>query len=134
MTKHRMFSLKVYQAPAKFYTTAGRDGRDILHVCLPATTTGKKPPTSGANKITKLAKKGSKHSYTFLREKINRGSQTKQSEDRGNRMLGKMQTIQLFNNMYKKNSKIKCNPKQKYQEQMIGMNSQALHKQLLKYQ
>ena len=32
MTKHCMFSLKVYQAPAKFYTTAGRDGRDILQV------------------------------------------------------------------------------------------------------
>ena len=38
-----------------------------------------------------------------------------------------MQSIQFFNGIYKNSSLIKCNPKQKFQEQMIGMHRQALN-------
>ena len=74
-----------------------------------------------------MGKKGSKHFYNWQRAKINTGKLTKDSEILINRTLGAMQSIQFFNGIYKNSSLIKCNPKQKFQEQMIGMHRQALN-------
>ena len=97
------------------------------------TNPGDRTTKPRTDKSSKLAKKGSKQIYSFLRANINRGNLTRQSEDSVNRMLGQIQTIQFFNNMYKNTSKIRCNPKLKYQEQIIGMNRQTLNKPLSKY-
>ena len=72
-------------------------------------------------------KKGSKHFYTWLRASINTGELTKASEEQINRTLGTMQSLQFFRGIYKNASKIKCNPPQKFQEQMITMHRQALN-------
>ena len=71
------------------------------------------PKPHGAHKDTKLAKKGSKHIYQFLRAKINRGALTNPSEHNINLMLGQMQSPTFFNNLYRNVSKIKYNPRQK---------------------
>ena len=38
-----------------------------------------------------------------------------------------MQSLQFFRGIYKNSSKIKCNPRQKFQEQMVTMHRQALN-------
>ena len=72
-------------------------------------------------------KKGSKHFYSWLRAKINMGELTKDSEDHINTTLGTMQSLQFFRGIYINTSKIKCNPPQKFQEQMVTMHRQALN-------
>ena len=67
------------------------------------------------------------------RAKKIRGTLTKSAEQSIDIMLGKMQTIKFFNGMFKNISKIKCNPRQKFQELMIGLNRQELNEQLSKY-
>ena len=70
---------------------------------------------------------GSKHFYNWQRAKINSGNLTRESENKINTTLGRMQSIKFFNGIYKNSSLIKCNPKQKFQEQMKGMHRQALN-------
>ena len=67
-----------------------------------------------------------------MRAKINRGTLTTESEGSVNKMLGQIHSIDFFNGMYKKSSKIICNPGQTFQEIMVGMNRQALNLQLSK--
>ena len=74
-----------------------------------------------------LGKKGSKHFYKWQRSKINTRDLVKDSEEHINDTLGSMQSTRFFNGIYKNNAKIKCNPRQKFQEQMIGMHRQALN-------
>ena len=74
-----------------------------------------------------MEKKGSKHFYTWQRARINVGNLTKDSEQKINKTLGTMQSIHFFKGIYKNSSKIKCNPPQKFQEQMITMHRQALN-------
>ena len=74
-----------------------------------------------------MGKKGSKHFYTWQRARINVGNLTKDSEQKINKTLGTMQSIHFFKGIYKNSSKIKCNPPQKFQEQMITMHRQALN-------
>ena len=85
------------------------------------------PQLEGLTRMLGWEKKGSKHFYNWQRAKINTGNLTKESENHINRTLGRMQSIKFFNGIYKNSSLIKCNPPQKFQEQMIGMHRQALN-------
>ena len=91
------------------------------------------PNHMGFTRILSWQKKGSKHIYQFLRAKINRGALTNPSEHSINLMLGQMQSTVFFNNLYRNVSKIKCNPRQKFQELMILLHRQALNKHLSNY-
>ena len=85
------------------------------------------PQHEGLTRMLSWKNKSSKHFYNWLRAKINTGNLTKDSEKQINYILGRMQSINFFNGIYKNNSKIKCNPKLKFQEQMIGKHRQALN-------
>ena len=85
------------------------------------------PTHEGLTRMLGWKKKGSKHFYEWLRAGINTGELTKASETHINNTLGTMQSLQFFRGIYKNASKIKCNPPQKFQEQMITMHRQALN-------
>jgi len=85
------------------------------------------PTLEGLTRMLGWMKKGSKHFYGWLRASINIGELTKASEKQINTTLGTMQSLQFFRGIYKNVSKIKCNPAQKFQEQMITMHRQALN-------
>ena len=85
------------------------------------------PTLEGLTRMLGWMKKGSKHFYGWLRGSINIGELTKASEKKINTTLGTMQSLQFFRGIYKNVSKIKCNPAQKFQEQMITMHRQALN-------
>ena len=85
------------------------------------------PTLEGLTRMLGWEKKGSKHFYRWLRANINTGELTKASEDQINKTLGTLQSLQFFRGIYKNASKIKCNPPQKFQEQMIVMHRQALN-------
>ena len=88
---------------------------------------GDGPQLEGLTRMLGWEKKGSKHFYTWLRAKINTGELTKDSEEKINTTLGTMQSLHFFRGIYRNTSKIKCNPPQKFQEQMITMHRQALN-------
>ena len=88
---------------------------------------GEGPQLEGLTRMLGWEKKGSKHFYTWLRAKINTGELTKASEEQINTTLGTMHSLQFFRGIYKNTSKIKCNPPQKFQEQMITMHRWALN-------
>ena len=85
------------------------------------------PQHEGLTRMLSWEKKGSKHFYKRQRSKINIRDLVKDSEEHINDTLGSMQSTRFFNGIYKNNAKIKCNPRQKFQEQMIGMHRQALN-------
>ena len=85
------------------------------------------PQLEGLTRMLGWGKKGSKHFYTWQRARINVGNLTTDSEQKINKTLGTMQSIHFFKGIYKNSSKIKCNPPQKFQEQMITMHRQALN-------
>ena len=88
---------------------------------------GEGPNLEGLTRMLGWEKKGSKHFYTWLGAKTNTGELTKVSEGKINSTLGTMQSIDFFRGIYENTSKIKCNPAQKFQEQMISMHRQALN-------
>ena len=85
------------------------------------------PQLEGLTRMLGWEKKGSKHFHSWQRAKINTGELTKESENHINTTLGTMQSLHFFRGIYKNGSKIKCNPPQKFQEQMIAMHRQALN-------
>ena len=88
---------------------------------------GEGPNLEGLTRMLGWEKKGSKHFYTCLGAKTNIGDLTKASELKINTTLGTRQSLQFFRGIYDNTSKIKCNPAQKFQEQMITMHRQALN-------
>ena len=92
---------------------------------IPIKTTG--PNHMGLTRILSWQKKGSKHIYQLLRANVNRGALTSPSEHSINLMLGQMQSPTFFNNLYRNVSKIKCNPRQKFQELMLLLHRLNKH-------
>ena len=110
----------IIQSVQNMLETHGTSLKDI-------TNPGIGPQLEGLTRMLGWEKKGSKHFYTWQRAKINVGNLTKDSEQHINTTLGRMQSLQFFRGIYNNSSKIKCNPPQKFQEQMITMHRQALN-------